>query len=106
MSKITVVESRSVERDYGFAGVEAIIEHPSHGRLLIRDGFGGMGQPRGGAVRWVHGMVCKLQPGDTLDGLREDTRVLSAVLAGYDDTRPVLDWDGHVIAAVAKSAGL
>lgn len=110
MSKVIIIEQRDVERDYGFRGVEAIVEHEAHGRLLVCDGFGGKDSLRGGSVRFEHGMVCKLHDDDTFDSLDADwndyTTVKSAIQAGYDGSRPVLDWGGHVIARLAKSCGL
>lgn len=110
MTKAIIIDQRDVERDYGFHGIEAIVEHEKHGRLLVCDGFGGKDSLRGGAVRFGHGIVCKLHDDDTFEGLdaswNDYTTVNSAVQAGYDDSRPVLDWGGHVIASFAKSCGL
>lgn len=110
MSKATVIDQRTVERAYGFEGTEVIIDHETHGRLLVCDGFGGADSLRGGAVRYVHGIVCKLREKDTfgdLDGPWNDyTTVNEAVQAGHDDSRPVLDWSGHAVAGLAKSCGL
>lgn len=105
-----LIESESVERDYGFAGTIAIVEHSTHGRLLIQDGYGEM-DLRGGMVRWEHGMVIKLQPADTIESLRADMGKVPVsdwerMVHGYDDARPVLGWDGRMVAAIAKSAGL
>ncbi len=36
-----IIERANVVRDYGFRGVEAIIETPQHGRVYIADGYGG-----------------------------------------------------------------
>jgi hypothetical protein len=111
MSKATIVDVESVERDYGFAGTIAVIDHADHGRLLIMDGYGGERSLSGGAVRWVHGSVFKLQPADTLDSLRNEVwndgmTLLEAVQHSLDTTRPLLDWKGTMVAACAKSAGL
>lgn len=108
--EINVIESDHVERDYGFRGTDAVIEHPTHGRLLLSDGYGELGN-RGGKVRWEHGTAVKLQPGDTLGSLRSTEwndwmNLFSAVKTGCDESRPVLDWSGDMVAAVAKSAGL
>ena len=106
-----VIETETVDRDYGMHGTNAIIDHPRHGRLLLRDGFGGMDDLRGGAVRWEHGIAVQLQPTDTLASLRagndyEHATAFERVVKGYDDSRPVLDWTGDMVAQVAKSAGL
>lgn len=111
MSDIRLIESEDVARDYGFAGVDAVIEHPEHGRLLVMDGYGGERELRGGAVRWEHGAVIKLHPTDTLGSLRkgawsEATSLWAAMRNGYDDSRPVLQWPGSAIAGLAKAAGL
>jgi hypothetical protein len=109
--EINVIEQEQVERDYGMQGVEAIVEHPEHGLIYIADGFGGMDTMRGGAVRWEHGMAVKLQPGDTLENLREtewndSTTLFRAMLEGYDESRPVLQLTGRQVSAIAKAAGL
>lgn len=106
-----LIEKREVTRDYGFDGIDAIVDHPTHGRLLIMDGFGGTDTLKGGAVRWEHGMAIKLQDGDTIDGLingewNDYTTLMGAVIAGHDDSRPILEWDGDMVESVAKSVGL
>lgn len=111
MTDIKIIERREVKRDYGFLGTEAIIDHHKHGRLLIADGYGQMDGARGGMVRWEHGMVIKLQPADTFASLEagawnESTTLMQAVRAGYDDTRPLQNWDGHMIRAAAKAGSL
>lgn len=107
---ITVVEHEHVERDYGFRGNIAIIDHEKHGRLLIEDGFGGMDSLEGGAVRWKHGDVYRLHADDTLAKLRETewcgASLLNAVRHLEDPSRPSLEWWGHAIEALAVEAGL
>lgn len=110
-TKITVIETERVAGEYDMPKTVAVIEHPKHGRLYMAQGFGGMDTLAGGAVRWRHGLVAKLQPADTLDSLRsepwnEHNSAYQAMLAGYDDSRPILDWDGQVVASVAETAGL
>ena len=107
----SLVEWENVAREYGFDGTQAIIDHPVHGRLFICDGYGGQDTPNGGTVRWRHGMAIKLQAGDTLDSLRSSPwndfgDLFDAVLSGYDDTRPVMEWHGPVIEALANQVGL
>ena len=110
MSKATVIEKRDVERDYGLSGIDAIVDHPEHGRLLVCDGYGGMDDIKGGAVRFEHGLVVKLHNDDTfaaLDGdWNEATSIMSAVTHGYDESRPVLEWPGFMVAKLAKACGL
>ncbi len=104
-----IIERANVVRDYGFRGVEAIIETPQHGRVYIADGYGGQDDLRGGAVRWAHGLALKLQPGDTLaslqapDSWNEGTTILSAAINGYDTTRPLLRGN---VGMMADQAGL
>lgn len=110
MTKPRLVDYESVERDYGFDGVNAIVEHPEHGLLLVCDGYGEE-DIAGGAVRWRHGLVAKLQPGDTLDGLHDETNdqgveALELVVKGYDDKRPVLQWPAVAIVSLAKALDL
>jgi len=106
-----IVEKETLERAYGFQGVQAIIDHDKHGRLLVLDGFGGMDTLQGGAVRFRHGMVIRLKNTDTLSNLKNQNwnnheSLLSAVLQGCDDDRPVLDWSGSMVSKLAESIGL
>jgi hypothetical protein len=112
-ARYAVIELESVERDYGMAGTIAIVESPEHGRLLIEDGFGGIDSLQGGSVRWKHGMAVKLQPGDTLESLRQidpsfqyETSYYEAMKNCLDPSRPILPWEGYVIENVAKACGL
>ena len=105
--EITLIEQRKVECEYQFTGTDAIIDHPKYGRLFICDGFGGMDELRGGAIRWEHGMAIKLLPGDTLDVLHaNNASILFYARIGDDNSRPVLPWTGMMVAAVARTAGL
>jgi len=109
-----LVETQAVERDYGFKGTQAIID-TKNGRLLIKDGYGGVDTLAGGCVRWRHGAAYALQPGDTFESMAakfgtcfgEDVSILSAVFEQADDARPYLPyWSGHAIAAVARKLGI
>lgn len=109
--KATVVDQRDVERDYGFKGVEAIVDHPTHGRLYVRHGFGGMDTLEGGQVRWKHGLAIQLRQNDTFADLDADWNdqgvdVRQAMTNGYDASRPVLQWDGYMVANLAAACGL
>lgn len=108
---IKIIEERSVEMDYGFRGTWAVIDHPKHGRLLLCQGYGGETSLQGGGVRWRHGLILKLQPGDTIGSLEalpwnDEMATLVAARHGYDPDRPLMEWNGHVVAAIAKAAGL
>lgn len=108
---IQIIETQDVERDYGFRGTNAIVQHPAYGRLLLSDGYGGEGTLQGGAVRWQHGAAVKLLDGDTIASLKiepwnDHMTLWEAVRSGCDDTRPMLLLDGHAMAAVAKAVGL
>ncbi len=107
----TIVEATTYEAEYGFTGHKAIIDHPKHGRLLITTGFGGMDTMAGGSVGWDHGGVYQLKPGDTFESLNttewnEFTSLYGAVVASYDDSRPLLNWSSYAITAIAESVGL
>lgn len=108
--KITLIESKLVKREFGMTGTIAVVDHPKHGRLLIVDGYGGEYKLRGGMVRWEHGMVAKLLPGDTLTTLSTPWNdwylVLDAILLGLDESRPLQKWTGDMVSKLAKSAGL
>ena len=110
-SSYVVVESQTVERDYGMSGTIAIIESKAGDRYLIADGFGGMDSLSGGAVRWKHGEAVKLQPDDTIDSLRSGEwndyiNHFDAVLRGIDSERPIMRWEGYVIENIAETCGL
>lgn len=110
-AKIIVVESRSFLGRYELRAREAIIDHPTHGRLLIRQGYCGESQLRGGAYRWDGGAIYGLRQDDTFATLTEgawnaDINLYHAVVNGHDDSRPLLDWPGRAIESMAESAGL
>lgn len=90
-----LIEHETVKRDYGMSGTNAIVETDNGERLLICDAFGGVDTLEGGMVRWKHGLVIQLQPGDTLKDLKSEawneyTTLWAAVMHGYDESRPVL----------------
>lgn len=103
----TMIETRTGEGLYGLPTTMMIVEHPTHGRLLVSDGYGSDAM---GAYmyRWRHGLVAKLQPGDTLESLgseqwNEGTFLLSAVMTGHDASRPILEWTGECIERLADT---
>lgn len=104
-----ILERKSGRGQYDMVCKAMIVEHPAHGRLLLVEGFGGMDKPQGGVYRWEHGLVFRLQPEDTLESLHtgawnEGTTLYQAVVHGYDDSRPLLDWNGHAIRKLAEAA--
>lgn len=104
-----IIELETREGQYGMGHTAMVIEHPEHGRLLLVDGFGGVDTPKGGAYRWEHGAVYRLQPSDTLESLRaaawnEGTSLYDAVVRGLDHARPALEWPGAAVRALAVGA--
>jgi hypothetical protein len=110
MTKCTLIDQIYTQRDYGIPGIVAIIDHNHHGRLLIADGFGGIDSLDGGAVRFKHGVVVKLNQDDTFAKLNGKwnnyINHYKAILEGYDPDRLVLEWQGWAIANIAKQVGL
>ncbi len=108
-----LIEKQTIERDYGFDGTIAIIDHPDHGRVLIEDGYGSDGL-NGACVRWAHGLAIQLQPGDTLqklmheDNPQYDHQTYHQIAsAGRDDTRSIFfDLPGHTLTRWADTLGL
>ena len=103
--KSVLIEKRELEVEYGFKVTEAIIEHPNLGRMFICSGFGGMGELRGGAVRWEHGYAIKLRSSDTFAVLDKDDTLYNA-RHGYGEDREIMQWDGFLIEKIARSLGL
>ena len=108
-SKLIEISQRHGAYDLGCSA--AIIDSRKHGRLLLHQGFGGMDSLAGGSYRWRHGIVARLQPADTLASLAEENwndhmSRLDAILEACDPTRPVLNFRGAAIAALARQAGL
>lgn len=105
-TKCKLIESTRVEADYGMLCTLAIVEHEVRGRLFLREGYGGEDSLQGGAIRWRHGLAIRIQPADTLESLRRDPETYLNLVQGFDAERPVLDWDGTSVEAVARAAGL
>ena len=111
MGVATLIESRDFRGEYDLPRREAIVRHPDHGLLLIRDGYCGEGGIRGGAYRWDEGSVIRLRDGDSFSLLdngawNDDVVLYEPVVNGYDDSRPILEWEGYMIAKLAASVGL
>lgn len=109
-TKAKVIESHDIAQPYNLEGLGAIIDHPKYGRLYIQQGFGGLDDLIGGAVRWEHGIACQLLDSDTLATLNAQANdyvtVLDAMINGYDNSRPVMPWSASLVRNIAKSAGL
>ncbi len=108
-NEVTVLEQRSVEREYGMGGTEAIVIKDGE-KLLLTDGFGGIDDLRGGTVRWCHGKALKLKDGDTFETLDAEFNayfsVMDRALKAMDPERPLLSLHGRQIEAIAEKAGL
>ena len=103
--KTTLIEKRATEGRYEMITEAMILDTDTQGRILITDGYGG-DDVNGFCYRWKHGIAVQLKPSDTFVDLNKDwndcTSTYQAVVNGYDNSRPVLDWSGHVIASIAK----
>ena len=103
--KSVLIEKRELEGgEYGFKVTEAIIEGPK-GKMFICSGFGGMGELRGGAVRWEHGHAIKLRSSDTFAVLDKDDTLYNA-RHGYGEDREIMQWDGFYLEKIARRLGL
>lgn len=106
---VAVLEKRLVKRAYDLDGIEAIIVKDGE-KIFICDGFGGVDDLCGGAVRWRHGMAIRLKSDDTFSTLDADYNahmsVLGLALTDSDPERPMLPLDRFHIEAIAKKAGL
>lgn len=100
---VKLVEKREVKRDYGFVGVNVIVDHIDHGRLLVVDGFGWQ-ELQGGRVRWEHGMVYQLKKNDTLDSLYRIS--MNTIFNGYDAARQPLAIEGITATTIATALKL
>lgn len=106
--KAKIIDQKSSEGAYGITYLTLIIDHPRHGLLLARQGYGG-DDVSGQTYRWRHGVVARLRTGDTIEQLETAewnpcTSLISAVLHGEDTSRPVLDWSGCVIKSIVEAA--
>lgn len=105
-----LLETASFPGPYGFECKAAIIDHDTQGRILLFQRYGGVDWMDGGATRWRHGVCARLLPSDTFESLNGEwnstSTVLDAVLAGADDSRPLLEWNGIMIDRMARSVGL
>jgi hypothetical protein len=111
MSNYKLIEKNEVTRDYGFAGLQLIVENKATGKqTLLTDAYGGENTLSGGRVRWSHGTAIEIKKTDTFETLNAEdetgTTVLTRALAGYDEERPIAQWDGFAIRSVANSLGL
>jgi hypothetical protein len=110
-SKTTVIEHRRATGQYDMQYTEAIVEHPTLGRLYVTEAYGGEQSLAGGCYRWRHGAAYRLQPSDTLQSLDQrpaaddyPNTIMTSMVMCRDDSRPLLlDVD---VARLAKQAGL
>ncbi len=99
------IESNSVNGQYGIPREQMIVDHPTHGRIYITQGYGGEDTLSGGCERWRHGMAVKIGDHDTISGLKSRTwndgmNYYDAMAAGMYGKN--LNWDGAVIEQLAK----
>lgn len=107
--EIKVIESAVRDGAYDMRYVEAIIQHPKHRRLYLCEGWGG-GNLKGEAYRWKHGVVAKLEGGDTLESLGEPVNdafyTLREDITTFGNMRQVFTWSGNAVEALADACGL
>ena len=110
--KTKIVEQKAAQGVYEFLCQIAIVDHPKFGRLLIREGFAGRNEHRGGMYRWCDGSAIRLKKDDTFASLEslpdwsEGNSHYVAIINGYDSERPYLDLTGAMVEKIAESAGL
>ena len=102
-------EKKTAEGVYAMIITSIIIDTDKHGRVLLSEGFGGMGSINGGMYRWRHGIAISLKPDDTMEKLEsmewhDGMSYLNAIYYGLDDDRPILEWPGYLIEKVAIKA--
>jgi hypothetical protein len=102
-AKNAIIESDSRSGAYEMRQQRAIIQHHTHGRLLLVEGFGGMNSVEGGMYRWKHGSAYKIEEADTLESIF--SKHTESEFSDYDSMIP-LEWSGNIIAKVTQSAGL
>lgn len=105
--RTVLVEMDRTAGAYGLGCIESIVDSLAHGRLYLRQGYGGESRPEGGAYRWRHGMACRVDADATLDSLRAELAE-AWTLVGIHELPGVRvqPWDGLAVQAIAKSAGL
>lgn len=107
----TLIETRTRRVQYGFTCREAIIDHPTLGRLWIGQNWGSDGIG-GELVSWCNGSVVQLLDDDTFESLDAKINdygmtILGRAAHGHDKSRPLLDWfERAALERLAASLGL
>lgn len=103
--KTTLIAKQSIPGAYDLATESMILDTDTMGRILITDGWGG-DDVNGSCYRWKQGLAIQLKADDTFEALAKPwndcTSTWQAVIGGYDQERPILGYNGHAIAALAK----
>ena len=99
----TLIETDTRRGAYDFRQTRAIIQHHSLGRLLLVEGFGGQDSLSGGAYRWRHGTVYKIDASATLQSLFDESTE-----SGFCDVDGLYaeEFSSAIIEKIAFSAGL
>jgi len=102
-----LIEKDTQEGCYGFNFDRIIVDHPTCGRLLLVEGWGG-DDINGETYRWRNGLVIQLKTADTLSSLDSEAwndycSAFQAITHGHDDSRPILLWDGFAIDKLVNS---
>jgi len=106
-TQIKIIESNTINGQYGIPRDSMVIDHPVHGRLYMAQGYGGAYTLRSGCERWGHGMVIKIGEDDTILGLKSRTwtdgmNYYDAMTHGWYGK--ILNWTGLAIEKLAIAA--
>jgi len=101
--KNKLIDSDSRRGAYHMIQARAIIQHHSHGRLLLVEGFGGTDTLEGGCYRWKHGTCYKISETDTLESLFDECNE-----TGFSDVDGLYaeEFSGKIINRIAESVGI
>jgi hypothetical protein len=103
-----MIETDTNDGIYNLPCTEMIVRLTDGRRVYLSEGFGGISSLEGGQYRWKYGIAIAIHETDTLETLHADTGEYNCdsyerMMAGYDETRPVLGWDGVIINGMALS---
>ena len=104
---IKIIESNSIDGQYGIKRDEMVVEIVNFGRFYLTQGYGGEGTTDGGCERWRHGMLVQIEEEDTISSLKN--QIWNDGMDRYDAMTQgmygeILNWDGGTVEKLAKAA--